>query len=58
MTLYVDTLFQEYKEKLENVAEARKELEHHIKSLPDLSKLPDPMAGLAPLPSAGDLFKL
>lgn len=41
-----------------NVAAAKIELEHHIKSLPDLSKLPDPEAGLAPLPSAGDLFKV
>ncbi|XP_067948167.1 regulation of nuclear pre-mRNA domain-containing protein 1B-like [Watersipora subatra] len=48
----------EHKEKLENVAAARKELEHHIKSLPDLSKLPDESAGLAPLPSAGDLFNV
>jgi len=49
---------QEYKVKIENVSEARKELEHHIRNLPDLSKLPDPDAGLAPLPSAGDLFSL
>ncbi|KAF6017510.1 RPRD1A [Bugula neritina] len=49
---------KEYKQKLQDVAAARTELEHHIKSLPDFSMLPDKDAGLAPLPSAGDLFKL
>ena len=34
----------------------RKELKSHLENLPDLSKLPDVRGGLAPLPSAGDLF--
>lgn len=56
---YMLTLsLQEYKEKVENVAAAKTQLELHIKSLPDLSQLPDENAGLAPLPSAGDLFSL
>ena len=58
MTLTYEFDLQEYKKKLQNVAAARKELESHIKSLPDLSKLPVKEAGLAPLPSAGDLFNV
>jgi hypothetical protein len=34
----------------------RKELRAHLDNLPDLSLLPDVTGGLAPLPSAGDLF--
>ena len=49
-------LFQEYKSKLEQVTVVRKELKSHLANLPDLSKLPDVHGGLAPLPSAGDLF--
>ena len=61
--LYIVVLFtcqcnclQEYKNKLDRVAVVRKELKAHIQSLPDLTMLPDVTGGLAPLPSAGDLF--
>lgn len=47
---------QEYKQKLARVTQVRKELKSHIQSLPDLSLLPNVTGGLAPLPSAGDLF--
>ena len=47
---------QKYKAKLEKVALVRKELRAHLDNLPDLSLLPDVTGGLAPLPSAGDLF--
>ncbi|XP_066558723.1 regulation of nuclear pre-mRNA domain-containing protein 1B isoform X10 [Amia ocellicauda] len=46
----------EYKQKLARVTQVRKELKSHIQSLPDLSLLPNVTGGLAPLPSAGDLF--
>jgi hypothetical protein len=37
----------------------RDELKSHIQSLPDLTQLPDVSSGgLAPLPSAGDLFTM
>lgn len=49
-------VFQEYKQKLARVTQVRKELKSHIQSLPDLSLLPNVTGGLAPLPSAGDLF--
>ena len=48
---------EQYKEKLDKVNTVREDLRSHIQSLPDLSKLPDvTTGGLAPLPSAGDLF--
>ena len=47
---------EEYKQKLAWVTQVRKELKSHIQSLPDLSLLPNVTGGLAPLPSAGDLF--
>ncbi|XP_051515607.1 regulation of nuclear pre-mRNA domain-containing protein 1B-like isoform X2 [Myxocyprinus asiaticus] len=47
---------EEYKMKLARVTQVRKELKSHIQSLPDLSLLPNVTGGLAPLPSAGDLF--
>ncbi|KAK1898429.1 Regulation of nuclear pre-mRNA domain containing protein 1B [Dissostichus eleginoides] len=47
---------EEYKQKLARVTLVRKELKSHIQSLPDLSLLPNVTGGLAPLPSAGDLF--
>ncbi|XP_067911240.1 regulation of nuclear pre-mRNA domain-containing protein 1B-like isoform X2 [Heterodontus francisci] len=47
---------EEYKRKLARVTQVRKELKSHIQSLPDLSQLPNVTGGLAPLPSAGDLF--
>ncbi len=55
---FIDYLmfFQEYKQKLARVTQVRKELKSHIQSLPDLSLLPNVTGGLAPLPSAGDLF--
>lgn len=46
----------EYREKLTRVSEVRKELKSHIQNLPDLRMLPSVTGGLAPLPSAGDLF--
>ncbi|XP_062570515.1 regulation of nuclear pre-mRNA domain-containing protein 1B-like isoform X2 [Saccostrea cucullata] len=49
---------QESKQRLEKVGAVRQELMSHIRNLPDLSKLPDIDGGLAPLPSAGDLFSL
>lgn len=49
---------KEYNEKLKKVTTVRKELESHIQNLPDLTLLPDVTGGLAPLPSAGDLFSL
>jgi len=45
-----------YREKLARVSEVRKELKSHIQNLPDLTMLPSVTGGLAPLPSAGDLF--
>ncbi|XP_057219420.1 regulation of nuclear pre-mRNA domain-containing protein 1B isoform X1 [Triplophysa rosa] len=47
---------EEFKQKLARVTQVRKELKSHIQSLPDLSLLPNVTGGLAPLPSAGDLF--
>jgi len=45
------------RDKLEKVNSIREDLRSHITSLPDLSQLPDvTTGGLAPLPSAGDLF--
>ncbi|OXA46699.1 Regulation of nuclear pre-mRNA domain-containing protein 1B [Folsomia candida] len=34
------------------------EMKSHVQSMPDLSKLPSVTDGLAPLPSAGDLFNI
>ncbi|XP_071814548.1 regulation of nuclear pre-mRNA domain-containing protein 1B-like [Apostichopus japonicus] len=49
---------KEYDQKFKKVTTVRKELESHIQKLPDLTLLPDVTGGLAPLPSAGDLFSL
>ncbi|KAH9507766.1 Regulation of nuclear pre-mRNA domain containing protein 1B [Bulinus truncatus] len=49
---------QEFKDKLHKVTSVRQELLSHIQNLPDLTLLPDVTGGLAPLPSAGDLFSL
>ncbi|XP_071496787.1 regulation of nuclear pre-mRNA domain-containing protein 1B-like [Diadema antillarum] len=49
---------EEYKDRLTRVTTVRKELTSHIQNLPDLSLLPDVTGGLAPLPSAGDLFSI
>ncbi|XP_060080253.1 regulation of nuclear pre-mRNA domain-containing protein 1B-like [Ylistrum balloti] len=49
---------EDYKSRLEKVTSVRTELSSHIQNLPDLTLLPDVTGGLAPLPSAGDLFSL
>lgn len=50
---------EQYRDKLDKVNAVREDLRSHISSLPDLTKLPDVTGGgLAPLPSAGDLFTL
>ncbi|XP_052059851.1 regulation of nuclear pre-mRNA domain-containing protein 1B-like isoform X3 [Mytilus californianus] len=49
---------EEYKKRLDKVTEVRVELESHIKNLPDFDLLPRLTGGLAPLPSAGDLFNM
>jgi len=41
-----------------DLTEKLEELRGHVKSMPDLSKLPSVTDGLAPLPSAGDLFNV
>ena len=46
----------EYKKRLEKVDAMYKELKSHVQSLPDFTLLPSITGGLAPLPSAGDLF--
>ncbi|KAF4518620.1 hypothetical protein B566_EDAN005945 [Ephemera danica] len=48
----------EYLEKLQKVYQVRDELKSHLQNLPDLTQLPDATGGLAPLPSAGDLFRM
>jgi len=47
-----------YKTKLARVTSVKQELQSHIQKLPDLRLLPDVTGGLAPLPSAGDLFNI
>lgn len=47
---------QEYSKKMSQVKEVQKEIRNHLRNLPDLKQLPDVTGGLAPLPSAGDLF--
>ncbi|KAK6630984.1 hypothetical protein RUM44_003156 [Polyplax serrata] len=47
---------EEYQEKLQKVHQVRQEVRSHLQNLPDLTQLPDVTGGLAPLPSAGDLF--
>ena len=42
--------------KLAKVTTVRQELKSHIDNLPDITLLPKVTGGLAPLPSAGDLF--
>lgn len=49
---------QEYNAKLVKVKDVQKEIQNHLKNLPDLTQLPDVTGGLAPLPSAGDLFNI
>lgn len=50
--------FQEYMLKLQKVRDVQKEIINHLHNLPDLTQLPDVTGGLAPLPSAGDLFNI
>lgn len=52
------TTLEDYKEKLKKVCAVRSEVKSHISNLPDLTQLPDVTGGLAPLPSAGDLFSM
>lgn len=47
---------EEITDKLQKVNALRQELRSHLQNLPDLTQLPDVTGGLAPLPSAGDLF--
>lgn len=49
---------QEYNKKLVKVKDVQKEIKNHLNNLPDLTQLPDITGGLAPLPSAGDLFNV
>eukprot|EP00795_Rhopilema_esculentum_P001231 gene1231-15601_t len=56
MLALTEDRLEESRKKLARVTQVRKGLESHLHNLPDLTKLPDPNAGLAPLPSAGDLF--
>ena len=56
LLLRVYLWIQDHKQKHENVQRVRKQLQSHLDSLPDLSKLPSNSGGLAPLPSVGDLF--
>ncbi|XP_045192820.1 regulation of nuclear pre-mRNA domain-containing protein 1B-like isoform X1 [Mercenaria mercenaria] len=53
---HAEKRLQEYKNKLAKVNVVRHELKSHIQNLPDISRLPDPLAGLAPLPKVNDLF--
>lgn len=48
----------EYKKKLTKILAVQKEIRDHLSNLPDLTQLPDVTGGLAPLPSAGDLFNI
>ena len=57
--LYIMKCFplQELRQKLAKVQKVENELRAHLQNLPDISKLPNiKTGGLAPLPSAGDLF--
>ncbi|CAG4946930.1 unnamed protein product [Parnassius apollo] len=49
---------EEYNIKLQKIYAVKAEVKSHIENLPDVSRLPDVTGGLAPLPSAGDLFSL
>ncbi|KAG8188204.1 hypothetical protein JTE90_021225 [Oedothorax gibbosus] len=48
---------EEFREQLRRVSQVRSELKSHLQNLPDLTLLPSVTGGLAPLPSAGDLFQ-
>lgn len=49
---------EEYTKKLTKYKVIQKEIRDHLSNLPDLTQLPDVTGGLAPLPSAGDLFNV
>lgn len=49
---------EEYQSKLSKIKEVQREVRNHMNNLPDLTALPDVTGGLAPLPSAGDLFNI
>ncbi|XP_068618543.1 regulation of nuclear pre-mRNA domain-containing protein 1B isoform X2 [Battus philenor] len=49
---------EEYNIKLQKIYAVKAEVKSHIENLPDVSRLPDVTGGLAPLPSAGDLFNI
>ncbi|XP_034831648.1 regulation of nuclear pre-mRNA domain-containing protein 1B [Maniola hyperantus] len=49
---------EEYNIKLQKIYAVKSEVKSHIENLPDVSRLPDVTGGLAPLPSAGDLFSV
>ncbi|XP_055531991.1 regulation of nuclear pre-mRNA domain-containing protein 1B [Wyeomyia smithii] len=48
----------EYQAKLSKIKDVQREVRNHMHNLPDLTSLPDVTGGLAPLPSAGDLFNI
>lgn len=49
---------EEYNIKLQKIYAVKAEVKSHIENLPDVSRLPNATSGLAPLPSAGDLFSI
>ncbi|KAM3966159.1 LOW QUALITY PROTEIN: regulation of nuclear pre-mRNA domain-containing protein 1B [Aphomia sociella] len=53
-----ETRLEEYNIKLQKIYAVKAEVKSHIDNLPDVSQLPDVTGGLAPLPSAGDLFSV
>ncbi|XP_059053904.1 regulation of nuclear pre-mRNA domain-containing protein 1B [Achroia grisella] len=53
-----ETRLEEYNIKLQKIYAVKSEVKSHIDNLPDVSQLPDVTGGLAPLPSAGDLFSV
>ncbi|XP_059612901.1 regulation of nuclear pre-mRNA domain-containing protein 1B [Phlebotomus argentipes] len=53
-----ESRLDEYTKKVTKMKEVQREIRNHLKNLPDLTQLPDVTGGLAPLPSAGDLFNI
>ncbi|XP_014207985.1 regulation of nuclear pre-mRNA domain-containing protein 1B [Copidosoma floridanum] len=53
-----ESRLEEYKQKLKKTRALREKVKSHVPNLPDLTQLPDVTGGLAPLPSAGDLFNM
>uniref|UniRef100_A0A1B6EQD8 CID domain-containing protein n=1 Tax=Cuerna arida TaxID=1464854 RepID=A0A1B6EQD8_9HEMI len=51
-----ENTLEEYMEKLQKVKQVRQEVRSHMRNLPDITQ--STTGGLAPLPSAGDLFRL